>query len=158
MSVICFFGVNIIANNILKSFRFDMTSNNLFSLTEGTKNLISNLPSYAKSRSLNCLKSNYPIIVCGAGPSLNDSISLLKTNRKYFFLLAVDTAYATLSAHKIKPDAILILEAQQINLNDFIFNIDRSIPIIADLTSSTAVLRNFLGPKFFFVSKDPVLN
>ena len=43
MSVICFFGINIIASNILKSFRFDMTSNNLFSLTEGTKNLISNL-------------------------------------------------------------------------------------------------------------------
>ncbi len=43
MSVICFFGINIISNNILKSFRFDMTSNNLFSLTEGTKNLISNL-------------------------------------------------------------------------------------------------------------------
>ena len=43
LSVISFFGVNIIANNILKSFRFDMTSNNLFSLTEGTKNLISNL-------------------------------------------------------------------------------------------------------------------
>jgi len=43
MSVICFFGVNIISSNLLKSFRFDMTSNNLFSLTEGTKNLISNL-------------------------------------------------------------------------------------------------------------------
>ena len=43
MSVICFFGINIISSNILKSFRFDMTSNNLFSLTEGTKNLISNL-------------------------------------------------------------------------------------------------------------------
>jgi len=39
----CFFGVNIISSNLLKSFRFDMTSNNLFSLTEGTKNLISNL-------------------------------------------------------------------------------------------------------------------
>ena len=43
MSVICFFGINIISSNTLKSFRFDMTSNNLFSLTEGTKNLISNL-------------------------------------------------------------------------------------------------------------------
>ena len=43
MSVICFFGINIISSNILKSFRFDMTSNHLFSLTEGTKNLISNL-------------------------------------------------------------------------------------------------------------------
>ena len=43
LSVICFFGINIISSNILKSFRFDMTSNNLFSLTEGTKNLISNL-------------------------------------------------------------------------------------------------------------------
>ena len=43
MSIISFFGINIISNNILKSFRFDMTSNNLFSLTKGTKNLISNL-------------------------------------------------------------------------------------------------------------------
>ena len=43
MSIICFFGINIIANNILKSYRIDLTSNGLFSLTEGTKKLISSL-------------------------------------------------------------------------------------------------------------------
>ena len=42
LSLICFFGINIISNNSLKSFTIDVTSNKLYSVSEGTKNLISN--------------------------------------------------------------------------------------------------------------------
>ena len=41
--VLSFFGINIISNNSLKSFTIDVTSNKLYSVSEGTKKLISNL-------------------------------------------------------------------------------------------------------------------
>ena len=43
LSLVCFFGINIISNNSLKSFTIDVTSNKLYSVSDGTKNLISNL-------------------------------------------------------------------------------------------------------------------
>ena len=43
LSLVCFFGINIISNNSLKSFTIDVTSNKLYAVSEGPKNLISSL-------------------------------------------------------------------------------------------------------------------
>ena len=43
LSLVCFFAINIISNNSLKNFTIDVTSSKLYSVSDGTKNLISNL-------------------------------------------------------------------------------------------------------------------
>ena len=43
LSILIFFSINIITNNMLASSRIDFTENKLYSLSDGTKSLLKNL-------------------------------------------------------------------------------------------------------------------
>ena len=43
LSILIFFSINIITNNMLASSRIDFTENKLYSLSDGTKYLLKNL-------------------------------------------------------------------------------------------------------------------
>lgn len=53
-----------------------------------------------------------PILVAGAGPSLDVSLDFIKRNRGRLHLLAVDTALPTLRDSRIEPDAVIVVESQ----------------------------------------------
>ena len=92
---------------------------------------------------------NRPIVVIGAGPSLDSSVEFIKENRDSFFVLAVDAAFAGLYP-EIRPDAVVLLESQYWIQKAFIGITDLDIPIIADLTSNPSLLVKLNGNKAFF--------
>lgn len=92
---------------------------------------------------------NRPIVVIGAGPSLDSSIEFIKENRDRLFVLAVDAAFSGLYP-EIRPDAVVLLESQYWIQKAFIGIMDLDIPIIADLTSNPSLLVKLNGNKAFF--------
>lgn len=119
------------------------------------RNLFENLLSLPEARDIGALKTDKTILVIGAGPSLEENITLLRDYRAGCILLAVDTALPILLAHRIVPDYVFALEAQIANLQDFIpYAADSSskIPLICDITSNPGVVRLFSPNIFFFSS------
>ncbi len=76
-----------------------------------------------------------PIVVTGAGPSLEDSLDFLIQYRELVEIWATDTSLGTLLAAGIRPDVISVLETQFWNHMDFHGAADTGINIIADITS-----------------------
>ncbi|UTC64070.1 motility associated factor glycosyltransferase family protein [Treponema sp. OMZ 788] len=90
-----------------------------------------------------------PIIVIGAGPSLDSSVNFIKENRDRLFVLAVDAAVSGLYP-EIRPDAVVLLESQYWIQKAFIGIADLGIPVIADLTANPSLLAKLNGDKIFF--------
>ncbi len=65
-------------------------------------------------------KISKPIVVCGAGESLDFSISELKKNSDNFCILCADTALQPLLANKIIPYGVFVEETQQVITKAFI--------------------------------------
>jgi len=97
-------------------------------------------------------KIQKPLLVAGAGPSLDSARSFIIQNRQAFFLLAVDAA-ATALLPEIQPDAIVLLESQYWIDSAFIGLVKSGIPLFADLTSSAHVIRSFSKPIYFFCTE-----
>jgi hypothetical protein len=116
------------------------------------RNLFDNLPLLAESNDLGIVKSGMPVVVAGAGPSLDASIPFLRRLRKRFFLMAVDTALPALASQSLVPDIVVTLEAQVMNLKDFLSFHDSSVFLACELSSFPPVLRLFRGNLFFFSS------
>jgi hypothetical protein len=97
------------------------------------------------------------VIVCGAGPSLEEALPLIVGARKKGALpgrlggrlgvIACDTALGTLLAEGIEPDLVVCLEGQAHNLADFTCLGSRPAPLVADLSSHPATFRAVRGPK-----------
>ena len=93
-----------------------------------------------------------PILVAGAGPSLDTARDFIIKNRNSFFLLAVDAAAAALLPD-IRPDAIVLVESQYWIDSAFIGLQKYGIPIFADLTASPRVLQASNGKVYFFCTE-----
>ena len=116
------------------------------------KNIFKNMASFCDNSSIESLKINKPVVVCGAGESLELSINLLKKNREKFFLMAVDTAISTLLSNDLRPDLVVVLESQHANIFDFYYRDAFNLPVALDLTSSPEIVQKFKGEKFFFIT------
>ena len=120
------------------------------------RNLIENLAWLPGGTDAAALRTDAPVVVCGAGPTLVSHLPWLHEQRDRVLVLAVDTALATLAAAGVRPDCVFVLEAQHANVADFVANVDRTVPIVADLTSSPAVLRLFAAvgaTRHFYASR-----
>ncbi len=93
-----------------------------------------------------------PVLVAGAGESLEYSIEEIKRHRQRFLLLAVDTALPALQAHSIIPDFIVAVDAQIYNLYDIHGYKHSSIPLFYDITCYPGIVRNFRGQLLPFLS------
>lgn len=116
------------------------------------RNIFRNLHHLCTGHHLESLSVNKPVVVVGAGESLETSLPLLSRMRNQVFILCVDTALPVLVASGIVPDAVCVVEAQFINIKDFIGCGDVTVPVLCDLTSHPAALTLLKGPKYFFVS------
>jgi hypothetical protein len=105
---------------------------------------IANLPAIAPER---LPRFPGPVVVCGAGPSLEAVLPLLKRERAKAGVVACDTALGTLLAAGIEPDLVVCLEGQAHNLPDFTCLGRRPIALAADLSSHPATFRAVKGPK-----------
>jgi hypothetical protein len=142
--------LDILSQGIRTFWRNRMTLIGMGSLY--VRNLFDNLGLLAESADFGALETEKPIVVCGAGPSLDLCIPLLARLRRRFLLAAADTALPALAARALIPDLIVTLEAQHANLSDFIPFRDPRIPMACDLTACPAVLRRWAGSLAFFSS------
>ena len=93
-----------------------------------------------------------PLLVAGAGPSLDTARDFIIKNRNSFFLLAVDAAAAALLPD-IQPDAIVLVESQYWIDSAFIGLCKYGIPVFADLTASPRALQVCGGNVYFFCTE-----
>jgi len=114
------------------------------------KNLFTNLRCLPAAGDIADLTTNLPVLVCGAGPSLERSLEWIHRIRKKVILMSVDTAAPVLAAAALLPDWILTLDAQLYTLQDFLPCRDSRIALLCDLTSNPQSLRLF--PNLFFFS------
>ncbi|OQB02772.1 MAG: hypothetical protein BWY20_01868 [Spirochaetes bacterium ADurb.Bin215] len=125
------------------------------------RNILRNLSLLSGSIPLSKGTVHKPIIVAGAGPSLDASLSFLSEIRSKIVLLAVDTALAPLMDAGIKPDAVVILESQ-FWIEQALYGFSNSgIPLFADLVVRPHALKITGGPVSFFSTRfatSPLLN
>ena len=103
-----------------------------------------------------------PVIVFGAGESIEPAIAQLKDQQDEYFIIAVDAAFCALKAAGIKCDAVIGVESQLAiekayigaRLNDNQENSIKPPLFICDLTSRPALARNASEICFFFSEYD----
>jgi hypothetical protein len=102
------------------------------------RNLIRNLPLLTGDTVADIDFGDIPVLVAGAGPSLDAFFDFLAGRKKTFALIAVDTAVVPLIKRGVIPDLIVALEAQHWNLKDFIGCGAVSIHVAMDLSALPA--------------------
>lgn len=114
------------------------------------KHTYANLLHFSESTTLE--SDERPILVIGAGPSLESVLDFLKKHREGLNIWASDTALGTLLTAGIDPDLVCVLETQAWNHLDFHGNSGRGIPILADLSSYPNTISTADGPCVFYSS------
>jgi len=105
------------------------------------RNLFTNLAILASGGKADAPAGDRPILVAGAGPSLETALPRIARVRDRLTLLAVDTALPALAG--LAPDWVYALEGQHYNLEDFLPGRDPGLTLLCDLSSCPAVLRLF---------------
>jgi hypothetical protein len=132
-------------------WRNRMTSLHLGRLWMG--NLFTNLALLPACLPLTRARFTRPVVVAGAGESLERHLGFLRSHRDDFALVCVDTALPVLRKSGLTPDLVIIAEAQFANIYDFAGLHDWGIPVAADLSSYPGILRRFTGPRYVFLSR-----
>ena len=141
----------LIEQSIQQSWQNHMTLVHMSRLWIG--NMLKNLSRNWQSIYTSLPSVNRPVVVAGAGESLEHSLPFLRHHRQRYYLLAVDTALPVLVESGMMPDAVLILESQIANSQDFINHKNKNLVCICDLTSHPSVLENISCTCHFFLSK-----
>jgi len=117
------------------------------------KNIFRNLEFFRVESALSSIKTGKPVIVAGAGESLEASLPLIKKNRNKIFLISVDTALSALTLSGLSPDLVVVMETQLINLKDFIGQDLSKTIIVSDLSSHPCIHRLGYRKSLFFLSR-----
>ena len=95
-----------------------------------------------------------PMILVGAGPSLELALDEIARQRRVCSVVAIDTALPRLAAAGIRPDLIVSMDAQLANARDFSPWRWQECSILYDMTVHTSVPRRFAPERrFAFVSR-----
>ncbi len=137
-------------SNIVKSY-LSLKDVNIATLTKfekiWTSNIARTVNIFVSNPGSNSFygKLNFPAIVIGAGPSLNNSIDFIKNNSSKAILIAVDTAYNILTANGIEPHFCVCADPQIINARYFENMNKTNTILISDPTVHPAVYRFYKG-------------
>ncbi|MBN1242372.1 MAG: DUF115 domain-containing protein [Spirochaetales bacterium] len=110
-----------------------------------TRNLLDNLGRLPYGRLKPLPSARKPLLVAGAGPSLDRAMPWILSRRARLAIIAVDTALPCFRARGIEPDAVVVLEGQAHNLRDFAGGAGNRIRLFADLSSHPAGFRHVGG-------------
>ncbi|MGN0740227.1 MAG: 6-hydroxymethylpterin diphosphokinase MptE-like protein [Treponema sp.] len=126
-----------------------------------SKNIFKNLCRFENSIPFESLYNSVekPILVCGAGESLDKTITQIKNKKDRFFILAVDAAANSLLENGITPDAIVAVEAQLAIEKAYIGKPAGSkILLFCDCVSRPRVPKIVNGNTVFFISEYAKMN
>jgi hypothetical protein len=107
------------------------------------RNLFANLTLLPGAAFLESLDTPRPVVVAGAGPSLERALPWLRRLRSQVVLLATDTALPVLADADLEPDWVISLEAQSHNLQDFLPALPRNATLLGEITACPQTLRLF---------------
>ena len=131
-------------------------SNRITSLHMGplwVRNLFDNLKSGATAWAPWPDWGTAPVLVCGAGTSLEGALPWVREHRDGLKVVAADTALPVLKAWDLIPDAVVCLEAQHANLRDFAGWRGAGPVLFTDLTSYPPSSRVFSSPTRWFITE-----
>ena len=126
-----------------------------------SRNMVYNLPLLLESPPSAVPDAQGPMLVLGAGPSLDGALEELDRilplsgpqKERGFSILCVDTALGALLARGIEPDAVVALEAQQWNLRDFLGARTGEFRLWMDLSALPATAQAVRGPVSVFFTE-----
>ncbi|MCL2179872.1 MAG: DUF115 domain-containing protein [Treponema sp.] len=132
------------------------------------RNMLRNLSLIGKYHSVDALSfGEAPVLVLGAGPSLDETLDALKKyfpeksacpQDRLFRIICVDTCLGALKDRNIVPDLAVILESQHWNLRDFIGVRGWKIYAAFDLCALPSSARLLDGQFFLFSTPWTQLN
>lgn len=93
-------------------------------------------------------------LILGAGPSLEEGLSLLKKKRQRYTVFCTDTAFPAVCANGITPEFFIAIDPQHISYQHTIGVIPKETIGIFDLSANTAGARRFYenGNTLFFTA------
>jgi hypothetical protein len=118
-----------------------------------TRNLFSNLGRMRWDTVVDRLAMNRPVLICGAGPSLDRAYDWIRDHASKLYILSVDTAAGALVRMGIKPDAVVCLEAQAHNLPDFTALAGLPLTMASDISAHPAGFGLLTGSKLIMSSR-----
>ncbi len=117
-------------------------------------NTFTNLPDLAESRPLTEYRCERPVVLIGAGESLEAHIPSLREHRGDICVVAADTALGPLTEGGVTPDLVVVLEAQLINLEHVLGMLDTGAAFAFELSSAPQLLRRIPPERrYFFASR-----
>ena len=101
-------------------------------------------------------------ILVSTGPSLRDSLTILKKYQDYFFIAVADSAYHVLIEANIRPHLVITLDAQAFTLRHFggtSFGTSGEFPILySDLVANNQIIYRWNGPLFMGLTAQYINN
>lgn len=96
---------------------------------------------------------NKTCVILAAGPSLEDYLKELSQNREKYYILATDTGYSAAISNKLKCDAVITIDAQNVSVTHFIHKHNKETLFLTDLSSSPSLVKTLqnrnCNPRFF---------
>jgi len=115
------------------------------------RNVLRNISLVPQFKSVSDLSfGNLPVLVLGAGPSLDDILDRLTAEERRFKIVCVDTCLGALKDRGIVPDLVVILESQHWNLRDFIGCRGWKADAAVDLSSLPSSAKLLAGNGYLF--------
>ena len=141
----------ILSEQLMEYWRNRMTLAHMIPLW--TRNLFKNLPEIQNAIPLNALRTEKPVILAGAGESLEQLREMIAGIREEYYILAIDTALPYFCEAGIQPDAVIAVDGQFYNFLDFVGDaVCPDMKLIADVTSYPGILRRFHGRTYVFMT------
>lgn len=107
------------------------------------RNLFLNLPETPRTIDALASEVDRPLLVLGAGPSLEECAPFLLRQRERVRVIAVDTALPYLLHIGVVPDMLVSMDAQQLNVKDLLPLPPPGIKLLYDATAAPSFLRKF---------------
>ncbi len=102
-------------------------------------------------------KIDKDILICAAGPSLNEQLLFIKKERKNFILFSVLSAVETLISNDIIPDIIAITDGGVAN-KFYTIDLPEDVLVIADVYASSSFISTIKNKVIFYNFLDEIKN
>ena len=117
-------------------------------------NALLNLPRACREHAISELQHTLkkkPVVIVGAGPSLDKNIHVLKQYQPYVHIIACDAACTTFAQHDMEPDLIITTDDSEKIWRYFaaLHGAFDHIPVACMVTSSWPLIRHHPAPLFF---------
>ncbi|RJP61675.1 MAG: DUF115 domain-containing protein [Candidatus Auribacter fodinae] len=119
-------------------------------------NFEKNLETVVRSPGIDDLKCAFhgkPVVIVGAGPSLDETLPLLREFEGAVYIISVDTALQILLTNNICPDFIVSVDPQPITLRHFRLVPPRPVPLLFCPVSNAETIAQYPGPFMVFLQK-----